>query len=147
MLFDASKLHAVVEAAHVFRGAKAAGCLAYALENVPAELKFVADKVTAGGPDSPALLHATLAPRARMSSSDYVAAFSSWRAEAAPCMLAGAGACGGGGDCGSGCGTDGVRAPQRDADTEATLGKAALRLAAVAAAGDERLPAGGSPGM
>jgi hypothetical protein len=139
---------AVLHAAHVFRGALVQGCHMFSLEELPAALSLVVDKVQAGDLDAPVLLHASVAPRERMSASDFSVAMAAWRAAPAPCVLAGAGDCGGGG-CGSGCGSDGARAPARDnaaADVTAeTLAKVALRLTASAAA--SRLPAGGSPGQ
>jgi len=139
---------AVLRAAHVFRGALAQGCQMFSLEELPAALSLVVDKVLAGEPGAPVLVHASLAPRERMSATDFMRAMAAWRPAPAPCVLAGAGDCGGGG-CGSGCGSDGARAPARDdaaADATAeTLAKVALRLADATAA--PSLPAGGSPGQ
>jgi len=93
---------AVLACAHELRGAAADGCQKFAINALPEELELVVDRTLEGSPDAPAVVHAVLAPRARMSYVEFVNAANRWCPEMEPCLLKAAGGGGAGGTRGSG---------------------------------------------
>lgn len=99
---------AVLDGAHELLGCAAEGCQMFALDAVPAALELVVDRVLVGAAEAPAVVHATLTPRARISCGDFSRAAEQWRAEMEPCMLQAAGGGGGAGGASGGSADDAV---------------------------------------